>query len=248
MTVNEAIFEANKLIGLKALGFDEYNFMEPNHIMSYERTINKMIQSIQYSYIMPSYNGHLALSNISSGIVFTQINNILEKVISSLNEQNEIRRVFLSHFQGERHIYGEAITFNKYSIQNYNNLLNQLPQIKIINSQKYQFDNLIKSTNLLREYIESNILPFFNTIYDLQQLNDDIINRVPQMEIGKYITGMLMCYKKQIIMKLCHNLDYDKYTNWLLELNKIDYENGKERFNGEYEFHTMLIDFLSNMN
>jgi RAB protein geranylgeranyltransferase component A len=190
----------------------------------------------------------MILNNINSGIAFPLVNKILEKTILSLKPGNRIY-FFLSNFQDKDNIIsGEAITIKNYKIQNDGNFLSDVLSVKILNNGSYIDDNLVVLTKMISNHIDSYILPFFNQIKDLQQMNDEIINKIPQNEIGKYLNGMLMCYKKQIIMKLCNNPNYEKYTNWLLELNKDDYENGKERFDGEYEFHMTLIDYLGNMN
>jgi hypothetical protein len=63
--------------------------------------------------------------------------------------------------------------------------------------------------------------PFFEKVDSIQFVNDEIINKIPQMELHKYLGGPFIQFTKLIIMKLCKNHEYDNYCNWM----QLTYEN-----------------------
>jgi len=78
----------------------------------------------------------------------------------------------------------------------------------------------IVSKNL--DEIATRILEYINYIYGdymqkysvLQTVNDELIDKVDQMQLSEYIPYQ-MPLKKMIIMKLCNNPKYEEYVNWL---------------------------------
>jgi hypothetical protein len=70
---------------------------------------------------------------------------------------------------------------------------------------------------LIKDYILEYLFPFFIQIDSIQTINDEIINKIPHMEVSNYIDGANAPWIKLIIMKLCNNPGYGEYTNWLEE-------------------------------
>jgi len=78
----------------------------------------------------------------------------------------------------------------------------------------------IVSKNL--DEIATRILEYINYIYGdymqkysvLQTVNDELIDKVDQMQLSEYIPYQ-MPLKTMIIMKLCNNPKYEEYVNWL---------------------------------
>jgi hypothetical protein len=101
--------------------------------------------------------------------------------------------------------------------------------------------------NQIQLVYDKYLQPFIDMYPDLQTVNDEIINKIPQMEVGSIIPGA-MPFKKQIIMKICNNENYIEYVNWLNDIYQIDLKNPNDRFYKqnvkEYEIFKKLTDYL----
>ena len=101
--------------------------------------------------------------------------------------------------------------------------------------------------NQIQFIYDEYLLPFISKYQDLQSVNDEIINKLPQMELGSIIPG-LMHFKKQIIMKICNNENYRDYLEWLKGIYQMELANPNDRFYKqnveEYEVFKKLTEYL----
>jgi len=107
-------------------------------------------------------------------------------------------------------------------------------------------ERLIETSAIRKEIIERYALPFFEQYTTLQQVNDNLINTIPQMKLGRIIPGK-MSLKKLIIMSLCNNPNYDEYKSWYFNIVKSDYESGDPESQFLYPKLVELISYLENI-
>ena len=85
-----------------------------------------------------------------------------------------------------------------------------------------------KVSSLLLEYIEKVYEPLWEKYSSLHFINDEIINKIPQMELPDYLSGH-MSLRKLIIMKLCSNPNYENYRDWLMKLRLESFNKDPEK-------------------
>jgi hypothetical protein len=66
------------------------------------------------------------------------------------------------------------------------------------------------------EVIGKHFIPFWEKYSNLQYINDEIIDKVPDNQIHHYLSGMTP-FKKLIIMRICNNKDYEIFKEEILE-------------------------------
>lgn len=109
-----------------------------------------------------------------------------------------------------------TIWFNKFTVSNF----------KTVWDSFRQFDEYDLSTNkqaladLCEHYkktISQNFIPFWEKHSNMQYINDEIINKVPENDLDDFLSDMPK-FKKLIIMKLCSNPNYDEYKKYINSL------------------------------
>jgi len=169
-------------------------------------------------------------------------------ILFRIEEEHRICRIHLSFFIDKfrpkevnfsNATYGSGISFKNVNLilgnimtenQTFGNTLSRYPafnntldifffsNVPIIADESFQEGNFNSLMKLIIENIKTYHLPFFDRVSSLQVVNDEIIDKVPQMELGNYIPSQYMNLKKLIIMKLCNNLKYDEFKKWLHEV------------------------------
>jgi hypothetical protein len=104
-------------------------------------------------------------------------------------------------------------------------------------------ENIDNVLNTILLFLNDSVFPFFDHANSLQLVNDEIIDKVPQIELGKYIPGWYNIYKKQIIMKLCNNPNYNEYVDWLDKSFQEDIQ--RDPLNKDYQIFASLTKFLN---
>ncbi|WP_406843887.1 hypothetical protein [Flavobacterium soyae] len=118
-----------------------------------------------------------------------------------------------------------------------------------------QFDNYDLSTNkeildkLCKHYsnvIKQYFIPFWKKYSNIQYINDEIIDKVDQMDLTDYLGVGLVQFKKLIIMRICKNQRYDSYKEWLLNIyrTKEDEMKNDSEWNAKYNLFKELIEIL----
>lgn len=134
----------------------------------------------------------------------------------------------------------EEIVKNYYIKKEWPKLMNDLCALPL----KTKADIEIFKSNI-SEHVDQFILPFFNKIPNLQAVNDEILNKVPQNEYTKYIPGETN-FKVLIIMKLCGNPKYEEFKNWAQETYKKALEIDAKKYSTDYQNLHSLIHYLDN--
>ncbi|EWH09370.1 hypothetical protein KLA_17319, partial [Cellulophaga geojensis KL-A] len=99
--------------------------------------------------------------------------------------------------------------------------------------------------NEIISHIDSYILLFFEKFYNLQDLNDKILNDLPKEEYANYIPGQTN-FKVLIIMKLCNSSKYIDFKEWALSTYKKGVEINATKYGKDYEILQRLISYLEN--
>jgi len=102
-----------------------------------------------------------------------------------------------------------------------------------------KYDDIDLATNpdvldaLCDHYIEvigKHFIPFWEKYSNLQYINDEIIDKVP--DVYNYL-GEIYGFKKLIIMRICKNKNYEQHKTHLINLKEKALEKDRER-NGAY--------------
>ena len=196
-----------------------------NHF-DYDRIIGDKRDHFAIVYL--TGNGFFISNILPYGVIFENVNNILSKTGFHIESETTV-----SNFPG-------------YDVQNFESIFD-LPEKNIEKPNgEIDYQTLQEVTETIFVYIQS-VLPFFDMVSSLQVVNDEIINKIPQMELSDYIPGE-MHLKKLIIMKLCKNSGYYEYVKWLegsfqkgIEMNRAIYEP-------EMLVYKKVFDFLESEN
>ena len=172
-------------------------------------------------------------TNVSIIEVESILNNLTEK---HLNPVFDITKKFSS-----------TISFNKHTVTDFDEVWGSF--------KKYRDVDLVTNPDVLdalcNHYIEvigKHFIPFWEKYSDLQYINDEIIDKVDQMQLSKYFGAGLVQFKKLIIMKLCNNKNYHNYLDWLLNIyiTKEEIMKNDEAWQAKYNLFKELIQILEN--
>ncbi|MBO0929833.1 hypothetical protein [Fibrella aquatilis] len=118
------------------------------------------------------------------------------------------------------------------------------------NLHPYYEDNFYKNETLVTIFAEEvsrqvglYLEPFWSQYADIQYINDEIINKIPHIELHQYLGGMTP-EKKLIIMKLCSNPNFDVYKNWLLKVTEIVFSENPDFWANSRALRLELSDIL----
>jgi len=154
-----------------------------------------------------------------------QIEEILQPLLIKYGFQKKI-------LVGERTII-QPIVSNQESDEKYQEAIN----IQLISESEIK-----KSASLIWQYIDGVFIPFWEKYSDLQTVNNEIIDKIPDNQITDYIPRYAS-FKKMIIMKLCNNQKYNDYHDWLYQGLKKRNNEGKNQ--DYYQLMVELSDLLS---
>jgi hypothetical protein len=146
----------------------------------------------------------------------------------------------------------------KYRLGNYDNMtllswLKPKSQEYLESHQKAQKIRLSSERNinqvvsLIQTCIDLEFQPFWDRYSVLQNINDDIIDKVDQMKLSSYIPGETP-WKKLIIMRLCNNKNYSSYVEWLESIWSKKSLTEDLSQNNNYQMYLELRGILENQN
>jgi hypothetical protein len=212
MEIMEVFFDRIRIL-LEQHGFDKSFFFRDNLCFDFYRYHEKKADFISFSYVN-DYGNFLLGGNFTTCVALHEVNKILSNVIN----MSAIENLTIAEFP----------LYNK----NYDSIIN-------IENTVISTDNVDIIISELIFFFQNNFFPFFDKVTSIQVVNDEIINKIPHMELGQYIPGK-MPLKKQIIMKLCENPQYNDYIGWLEKIyltaledkNNIRYKNYEESYRG----------------
>jgi len=212
---HENIFKELKLI-LTGMEFNKAEYYSQFCSLNFIKGINQVSNHIK----LQLFNDSLGINYLQGHILLNEVNEILGKFVN-LKGNNEF------------------ITLKDYI--NKEKLTNKLQEINMTLKNRNKSQYLIDIIN----HIKNLIIPFFEKYPDIEAINNEIINKVPQKEYTNYITGKTN-FKVLIIMKLCKNPKYGDFRNWALEVYKRGIEIDKTKYGADYEILQSLISYLDN--
>jgi len=140
-----------------------------------------------------------------------------------------IKYNFLNSFELDERTLIRPIIHNEQSVK----ILNQAQETQL-NTE----EDIEKVAGMMWQYIEAVFIPFWEKYSDLQVVNDEIIDRIPDNQITDYLPSYAS-FKKMIIMKLCKNTNYEEYKSWLYNGLKKRYEEGRNE-----NYYLLLLDLI----
>lgn len=138
-----------------------------------------------------------------------------------------------------------TIWFNEFTSTNFNEIWESFKQFK-----EYDLStNIEKLDNLCQHYkemITHFFIPFWEQYSSIKYINDEIINKVDQMDLGDYFGTGLLQFKKLIIMRICQNQKFESYKEWLLNIYRTKEQEMKkdQDWNVKYNLFKDLIEIL----
>lgn len=218
---------------LHEFGFRQIEYSFDYNTALFVHEINGKYNFLNYGYGY-DYRGldkiTFSPSSFNSWISFNHVENILKKILE-VNYSGTISTVV--DFR-ERNFHSNILTVYDRAILE--------PSLRIIfENKKIQYGTIRRMVKETYEYLSTYHFPFFERLSSLQVVNDEIIDKVPQIELGNYIPGQYMNLKKLIIMKLCDNSKYEEFKIWL---NGV-YEQMMKDEPNKYEEKYLLIQSLT---
>lgn len=184
------------IVNFEDLGFKSFKINNIDFWWELHRTTSHKTDRIVYGFLKDKWGDDLGFNLISTRIIFESVNKILMSVPNKgsynfyLSDPTIIR---LPNFDLE---------VDKY-VPRFRNLL--FVKDRVVNEQVFE-----ESLELFQEQLQTTVLPFFDKIQTLQQVNDEILEKVDWNTYNKYISGEAGA-KVLIIMKLCNNPRYEAY-------------------------------------
>ncbi|WP_343584434.1 hypothetical protein [Flavobacterium sp.] len=138
-----------------------------------------------------------------------------------------------------------TIWFNEFTIANFKEIWESFKQFKDcdLSTNIERLDNLCQH---YKEVITHHFIPFWKKYSSIEYINDEIINKVDQMDLGDYFGTGLLQFKKLIIMRICRNQEFEPYKEWLLNIyitKKQQMKNDVD-WNAKYNLFKELIEIL----
>jgi hypothetical protein len=209
-----------KCLGIEDIGFE---LIESDDDTSY--TFKKSSNKITF------FLNVIIISNKLYGMGTWLVHDEVEELIS---------KCFLKHNIPNQGNYPMTITFNNLfptSSQEYR----ELDNIPFIDEEIISYIGMVAKIQIIE-----NFTPLWEKYSDLQIINDELIDKIPQMQLAKYISGE-MPLKKLIIMRMCKNQNYTEYKNWLMGNYTTAYEQGTEQAEKEYFMLKDLIEYIESV-
>jgi hypothetical protein len=223
-------------LNLNELGFSyiNYNFdyNQGLFIHEIEQKINILTYGYGYNY-KDLTHFEMGTKAFNSLIYFIEVEDILKKI---LGNQYSSKIYSIEDFR-LRNFHGNIITV-------YNQKSTESEFRTIFQKNKLNLENIDFLICELEIAFTDFHLPFFERVKDIQYVNDEIINKVPQMELHKYISGQYMNSKKLIIMKLCNNQNYEEFKSWLGEAYLKGVKENPSKYKEKYQHFLELQDYL----
>lgn len=164
------------------LGFNMGEPFPHNGVISFYKDDKRYVTTFGCDFNSEKEQFYINQSTYSR-IILEEVNNVLFQFIeNSGNEHYTVSR--LPDFKSEEPIVKATYITNK--------------------------EDLAEAKNILLEYVTNNVLPFFEQIKTVEDVNEKIINVFDWMRWADYIPGQTY-YKALIILKLSKSSSYDSF-------------------------------------
>jgi hypothetical protein len=219
-----------ELVHFERLGFQDYENDDFFHTWKLKRENNSKTDVINYGFSKDKWEDDMFLLPIRLFIVFQQINKILIRI-----DKSNLYNFFL--------LEPTIIQFPKYNLEKdkYNYQQRDLLFVKnrVVNEQVLE-----KALIIFKEQLDTTVLPFFDKIQTLQDVNDEILEKVDWMEWSNYISGQAT-FKALIIMKLCDSeKKYQEFSQFYKERISNAIQEGKTEYQDLYNTLVELLNYL----
>jgi hypothetical protein len=208
-----------KCLGLDSLGFERVSMDNVGEYV-FKKEHKKVSFYLFYDVISNKVNG------MGAWVVYEEIEEI-------------IKFYLLKHRINFNDNFPMSISF--YKMLPYNQNYSESCNIPLIDEEITSYVGMV-----MKEYIIEIFTPLWEKYSDLQVINDELIDKIPQMQLAKYISGE-MPLKKLIIMRKCKNQNYTEYKNWLMGNYTTAYEQGTEQAEKEYFMLKDLIEYIESV-
>lgn len=217
-------------INFESFGFQEFENDDFFYSWKLLRKTNDKTDLISYSFSKDKWGDELFLIPIRATIVFEKINRILLNIDKSHLYDFYLLEPTITQFPNFN------LEKDKYNYQQRDLLF---VKNGIVNGQIFE-----EALVVFQEHLEKNVLPFFDKIQTLQQINDEILEKYEQREWTKYIIGETM-FKSLIIMKLCNNTaKYNEVRQSHKEIITNAIQEGHTQYQERYNTLVELLDYL----
>lgn len=100
---------------------------------------------------------------------------------------------------------------------------------------------------MFKKHIETYVEPYFESYQSLQDINDKIIEAIPENKWSDYFFGETNL-KATIIMKLCNNPRYESFTKMVHDrIYNAIYNQGFNEYQDYYKMYNVLLEHLSKL-
>ncbi|RYC68217.1 hypothetical protein [Spirosoma sordidisoli] len=221
-TVEEILIQYQTILSLENDGFVmyEFNITHLNYYLTSEKTKSVLGFGINKEFRGgdgPSLDYAVRYSGFSAGVYHEAVENLLIPLVEK----------HLSMNYGELKIT-HTIPFN-LTTGNFLaawEAMNTFAAIDLRNN----LSTLQELAEMFRKQITLHIEPFWRQYADLQFINNEIIDKVHDDDLGNYLGGMAP-FKKLIIMKLCNNAGYDGFSeSYQSRIAKAVIEQGRDEY------------------
>ncbi len=226
-----------QMLDIDSLGFRDEDIYESTTVLMKEK--NNLTSSVQYYFYVSKYKD-LNIGGLNYGFFSSELNSILFKVYDSINTI-DVKDGYIGYnryeFTVNHRIVGEE----------WEDSVKKICSIIFIESGVFYEDRVALAAEMLKKHIETYTQPYFERYQSLQDINDKIIEAIPEDEWSNYFFG-LAPFKITIIMKLCNNSRYDSYTkNFKDILYSTGYEAGIQKYQDYYKMYNVLLEHLSKL-
>lgn len=221
------------VVNFEQLGFQVFENDKFFYGWKLKKYINDKTDIISYGFSKDKRGYDVFLHPIRSFIVFEAVNKIL------LNINNQSYNFYLND-----PTIIQIPGFDKKDTEYYDNI-SKLSFVcdRVILEEIYK-----EALELFKEQLETTVLPFFDKIQTLQQVNDEILEKYEPREWTKYISGETM-FKALIILKLCNNeVKYQEASQSHKQIIANAIQEGHIQYQERYNTLLELLDYLNSGN
>ncbi len=182
-------------VNFESLGFQDFEHDDFFYSWELHRESREKVDYLRYTFSRDKWKDEMFLHPPKSSIIFQKVNQILMSLDNKQPNNNVFEPTII-----------ELPDFDKKGTGNYYDIAKLLfVKNKIVNEEIFK-----EALALFKEQLATTVLPFFDKIQTLQQVNDEILEKVDWNTYNKYISGESGA-KVLIIMKLCNNPRYEAY-------------------------------------
>ncbi|AYB34882.1 hypothetical protein [Chryseolinea soli] len=205
MEIEEVDRKVKAAIGFESMGFYEHKNYDRNYYMF--KKSGEAIYEISYEFFPKGILEILNFSWIHYSIIFPKVNRILMAVLNNATYTDS---------------HGSPVTADFYDttlldrVENVDAMqdFRQANRVEpFIENSSYYEHRLVRACAVQRQGIDQFVLPFFETYSSLQHVNDLFIKTTEFEKVGSRMNNH-PALKRMIILKLCDNPEYGRFTAW----------------------------------